>query len=160
MKSCNCLVRIMNEKGSESVLREFRQLFLVIFVLSLVSATSLAYQTWEWLNTGECGCNPAFNQYSTIFGVPVSLIGLMGMLTFAGFALLFIIEKSIFGLEIFLLYKIFFGLLSIGLLFVIYLMYTSYIVVGALCQLCFISQTITIINWLIGLRIFLYLFRR
>ncbi len=149
----------MNGQEEENIFGEFRTLFLVMIILSVISATSLTYQTWEWFTTGECGCNPAFNQHAVLFGVPVSLIGLVGMITFAGFAFVFFQGRAMFGLDLLLLYKAFFALMTMGLAFVLYLMYISYVVVGEICQLCVISQTITIMNWLISARIFLSLFK-
>ncbi len=141
----------------EDFLDRNENLLLIYITASLISAFLLSYQTWSFYTSGTCGCpgTPLYlSNYSQIFGVPISLIGLVGMLSYAFLGFLLFRAKPIIlmgqTISLYTILLVLFFLNTIGLGIVIYLMYLSYVILKSVCELCFVSQIVTIVDWVIA----------
>jgi len=99
-----------------------------LFVLKLTSLTALC------LNSGDCATVNA-SRYSEIFGIPVSLLGLLAYLTIIGIHALE--TRSRFFKQNGNL--LIFGLSLAGVVFSAYLTYISKYVINAVCPFCVAS---------------------
>jgi uncharacterized membrane protein len=124
--------------------RAARWFFLAIAVLSLagiaVSSVSL-YHHFQTSKTDYCDFGQAFNcdivnrsVYSTIFGIPVALIGILGYAALGTLAVFFgdrvDTPKALLGASL------------AGLGFALYLTYIEGFVLGTWCILCLSSLTV------------------
>ena len=124
--------------------RAARGLFVAIAVLSLagiaVSSVSL-YHHFQTSKTDYCDFGQAFNcdivnrsVYSTIFGIPVALIGILG---YAGLGVLATLYRDRTDTP-----KVLLGASLAGLGFALYLTYIEGFVLGTWCILCLSSLTV------------------
>lgn len=135
-----------------------RRLFLAIAVLALlgiaVSSVSLDHH-YRTSKTSYCDFGESFNcdlvnrsQYSTVAGVPVALIGILGYAALLAFATLYRSKAETPGILILAS--------SGGLGFALYLAYIEKFILGVWCILCLSSLavilTITALSWLLFVR--------
>lgn len=119
---------------------------LLAFVLSLLGLLVSAYLLYEHISGGNlvCGisaCNEVNNsKYAFIFGVPVSLLGVVYYFICLG---LISFHKS----------RLFFFISIVGLAFSIYLTIIELFVIHAWCQWCILSAWIVCSLFIIGLRL-------
>lgn len=132
----------------------------LILIASTLSLISLGYQTFEYYTTGSCGCsadtNIVFETYSTIWGIPISLIGLFGVSITILFSLIYLIPDDRINFafltssnlpnSLFLIWYLF---QVLSLVFIFNFMYIIYFLAQSFCDLCFISQMVGIFNWLV-----------
>lgn len=132
-----------------------RRLFLAIAVLALlgiaVSSVSLDHH-YRTSKTSYCAFGESFNcdivnrsEYSTVAGVPVALIGILGYAALLAFATLYRAKAETPGIL---------ALASSGgLAFALYLAYVEKFILGVWCILCLSSLavilTITVLCWLL-----------
>src|SRR5271156_3710802 len=118
-----------------------RRLMNVVGILSLcgvvVSALSLEHH-YATSKTAYCDIGEMFNcdivnrsEYSSIFGIPVALIGMLGYAALAGFATVYRERRETPGRL--------FGAAAAGLAFALYLTYIEGRVLGVWCILCLSS---------------------
>ncbi|MBD3330776.1 hypothetical protein GF354_04575 [Candidatus Peregrinibacteria bacterium] len=109
-----------------------------IFIISILGVLLSAYLWWFQISglLIPCtldGCNNVLkSEYSKIFGVPMAVYGtfyFMG-LAFLAFERFFIKHKLI---ELILLIAVFWGMI-----FVIYLRYLEFAVIGSICEWCWV----------------------
>ena len=124
--------------------RAVRVVFLVIALLALagiaVSSVSL-YHHFQTSKTEYCDFGETFNcdivnrsVYSTIFGIPVALIGILG---YAGIGVLATLYRDRVDTP-----KVLLGASVAGLAFALYLTYIEGFVLGTWCILCLSSLTV------------------
>lgn len=127
--------------------RAVRVVFFVIAVLAVagiaVSSVSL-YHHFQTSKTDYCDFGEAFNcdivnrsVYSTIFGIPVALIGILG---YAGIGILATVYRSRVDTP-----KVLLGASVAGLGFALYLTYIEGFVLGTWCILCLSSLTVIVL---------------
>ena len=121
-----------------------RQIFLAIAILSLVgiaiSSVSL-YHHYDKSESSFCDFGGSFNCdivnrsiYSTVFGVPVALIGVLGYAGLLGLATIHRSNKET--------PKILLAASLVGLGFALYLTYIEGFVLAAWCALCLASLSV------------------
>jgi uncharacterized membrane protein len=127
--------------------RAVRVVFLVIAVLAVagiaVSSVSL-YHHFQTSKTDYCDFGEAFNcdivnrsVYSTIFGIPVALIGILG---YAAIGTLATVYRSRVDTP-----KVLLAASVAGLGFALYLTYIEGFVLGTWCILCLSSLTVIVL---------------
>jgi uncharacterized membrane protein len=108
---------------------------IVAAVLGIIVSLYLLINKWTSNSFWFCptnGCNQvASSSYSEIFGIPVSLIGVIGYIVILNL-LLFSIKKPFFAM----LYWI---IVLIGFCFSLYLVYVSVFLIKTICFWCMIS---------------------
>src|SRR5580658_4185546 len=118
-----------------------RRLMNVVAILALagivVSSVSLQHH-YATSKTAYCDIGEAFNcdivnrsEYSSVFGIPVALIGMLGYAALAGLATVYRKRREIPAML--------FGAASTGLAFALYLTYIEGRVLGVWCILCLSS---------------------
>lgn len=139
-------------------------LLAVIAGLSVISIITAAYQTYRFYFEGDCGCsaegNYIFELYSDIWGIPVALLGALGVLVSLGICITYLVplgEKlsplldrvALLEHLYYFRYPIWFLYQTGSVVFILDLMYIAYIAAETFCDLCLISQSIAILNWII-----------
>ena len=132
----------MSSRVSDSVQsRSVQRLMVVVAILSIcgivVSSVSLQHH-YATSKTAYCDIGEAFNcdlvnrsVYSSIMGIPVALIGMLGYAALAGLATAYRGRREI--------PTILFATAAIGLAFALYLTYIEAHVLGVWCILCLSS---------------------
>lgn len=121
-----------------------RRLMLVIAVLAVcgivVSSVSLRHH-YATSKTEFCDIGETFNcdivnrsEYSTLLGIPVALIGMMGYAALAGLATVYRDRRETPAML--------FGGAAVGLAFALYLTYVEAHVLGVYCILCLSSLSL------------------
>ena len=123
---------------------------LVIIVSSLLGVADMSYLTSAHFNKAPliCGAIPALSScnavassaFSLIYGVPVSLIGLIFYLMLLGGIAFYCFYRSSYRLLSTLFY-----LTLAGLAFSLYLVYTEAEILHQFCQYCLSSDILTVI---------------
>jgi uncharacterized membrane protein len=98
------------------------------------------------LGNGDCSTVNA-SRYSEIYGIPVSLLGLLAYL--AILALLIFEFRNIFTKENSNL--LVFGVSLVGVLFSVYLTYIEFFVIYAVCPFCIISAVVITMIFIISI---------
>jgi uncharacterized membrane protein len=98
------------------------------------------------LGSGECSTVNA-SRYSTIYGIPVSLLGILAYLAIL---ILFFLEwKKVFSSDNSNL--LVFGISLVGVLFSAYLTYIEFYVIHAVCPFCIISAIVITLIFIISI---------
>ena len=125
----------------------------VILGFGILSFITLTYQTYLFYVEGYCGCtaNQTFDLYSAVWGIPISLIGMVGFGVSIVLAVFFLTVKDTFPFydklyQIFLVW-VFFQMIAI--LFVLNMMYIA----KGFCELCSVAQVSTFIIFIVLLRL-------
>lgn len=111
-----------------------RRLRLFQFLLALVGLGAAIYLTYsKYAHEGQCaiaaGCGVVQNSpWSTLFGVPVPVLGIVGYVGILG-ALLLPQRNELVRLSVVVM-------AGIGFLFSMFLMYRAYITLDAFCPFC------------------------
>jgi uncharacterized membrane protein len=98
------------------------------------------------LGSGECSTVNA-SRYSTIYGIPVSLLGILAYL--AIFILLILELRKVFSSDNSNL--LVFGISLVGVLFSAYLTYIEFYVIHAICPFCIISAVVITLIFIISI---------
>lgn len=98
------------------------------------------------LGSGECSTVNA-SRYSTINGIPVSLLGILAYL--AIFILLILELRKVFSSDNSNL--LVFGISLVGVLFSAYLTYIEFYVIHAICPFCIISAVVITLIFIISI---------
>jgi uncharacterized membrane protein len=98
------------------------------------------------LGNGDCSTVNA-SRYSEIYGIPVSLLGILAYL--AIMALLFLELRKIISRENSTL--LVFGLSLVGVIFSAYLTYVEFYVIHAVCPFCIISAIVIALIFVISI---------
>lgn len=133
-----------------------RRLFLTIAILAVlgiaVSSVSLA-QHYGTSKTSFCDFGESFNcdivnrsEYSTIAGVPVAMIGMLGYALLLAFATLYRRKAETPGILLLMS--------SVGLAFALYLTYVEKFILGVWCILCLSSLALIFFITLLSLLLF------
>jgi uncharacterized membrane protein len=133
-----------------------RRLFLTIAILAVlgiaVSSVSLA-QHYGTSKTSFCDFGESFNcdivnrsEYSTIAGVPVAMIGMLGYALLLAFATLYRRKAETPGILLLMS--------SVGLAFALYLTYVEKFILGVWCILCLSSLALIFFITLLTLLLF------
>ena len=139
----------------EGVIRRDSLLRNIAIALSFIGVIDSAYLTWIKLSHQESRCIVGLgdcfsvntSRFSSISGVPVALIGLIGYLLIL---VLLLIEtrneewRSNISLAVF-------GLTFFGTLFSAYLTYLEIAVIRAICPYCVVSASIMLILFVISI---------
>ena len=150
----------MKQQHIISVLDKQKSILIIVLVASFASFIALIYQTYLYYLEGYCGCteNSIFETYSVIWGIPVSLIGSIGVAITITFSLYFL---SIFSRETSFSEKYNFHLARfwaiyqlISILIVFNMMYIAYILAHGFCELCSISQLAGIMNFILVMKFY------
>lgn len=119
--------------------------FFSIFILSVISAIILTYQTIDYIiGISCCGENSpeivkAFREYGTFLGVPISMFGILQMIL--TISLLIIISMTLFPKRyLVLLYYFLLSELLISCILVVNLVYIELVVIKSFCLPCSFSQ--------------------
>ncbi len=122
---------------------------IAVIVLALVGLAFAAYQAKARISYGALcitgnSCNAVTNStYSSLFGIPVALIGLLGfVLLIAATAYAYAVNDKK-ALKPLLLIS------TAGLAFVSYLIYLEVTVLHAICSICTVSHVIGIAIWIL-----------
>jgi uncharacterized membrane protein len=98
------------------------------------------------LGNGDCSTVNA-SRYSEIYGIPVSLLGILAYLAIT--ALLFLELRKIISRENSTL--LVFGLSLVGVIFSAYLTYVEFYVIHAVCPFCIISAIVIALIFVISI---------
>lgn len=124
-------------------------LILILALLGFIDATYLAmkYFAGEAVICGLIeGCEKVLSSdYSSIFGIQLSLIGVIYYALISSLAFLFSINKN------HTILKIFFSITLIGFLASIYFVYIQLFMLNAICIYCMTSASITTILFLLSI---------
>lgn len=143
-----------------------RKLLITIAVLSLAGIAVSAYALWQHyapLGSAFCNIGETFScdlvnksAFSEAFGIPVALIGILGYVGIGALALAAYtkvspplvegeregVAREARGREIREFLSVLLITSLLGLAFSLYLTYIEFFVIGAVCILCVISQTL------------------
>ena len=139
--------------SSFKIFSEQKNILLIVLVGSAISFLTLTYQTYLFYVEGSCGCsgNVTFQIYSAIWGIPISLLGMVGlgvtMLLSAYFLSNYSKRYSARFNDQLAKFFAFFQLISF--LVVLNMMYIVYIVAQSFCELCSISQLVGTLNFIL-----------
>jgi uncharacterized membrane protein len=121
-----------------------------VTVLSIIGILLAVYLFYNYLTKPSfqpCYINSQINcdavtkgSLSTMFGIPVSLIGLIGYIV--------ILLSSLFRNKILLL-----TMSTFGLIFCLYITYNELFVVRVICPVCLTCQLVMLIIFLLGLKL-------
>ncbi len=147
----------MVKKSSKKTQRNYKSIFIGMLIggiCSLIASFVLSVEAVHLAKNpnAELSCSlnavvncatVALHPSSEMFGFPNSFIGLMAesvviTVAIAGLAGIRFPRKFMFAAQI--------GY-SLGLIFALYLFYTSYVVIGALCPWCLLVTATTILVW-------------
>jgi uncharacterized membrane protein len=126
---------------------------VLLALLGLFDAAYLALERAIGDPGGFCptggGCvTVQSSAYSTLLGVPVAYIGVVGYAALLAVALLSLSADEVAGLPLPVLLL---GLASGGVLFSLYLSYLQVVVIGAICFWCVVSALIELGIWVAAL---------
>jgi uncharacterized membrane protein len=118
----------------------------IVGLLVSVYLTALFYQHTSTvcdINTTLSCSKVSSSKYSSLFGIPVSIFGILGYLTLA--ATSFVLLRKKFSLQKekkVRLIQLFLGFSIIALMFSLYLTYIEFAILKAICIFCIASQII------------------
>jgi uncharacterized membrane protein len=131
---------------------------IVLAILSFIGLLDGAYLTWKHYTNGSVNCSLTAgceqvltSQYSTIAGVPLSLIGAIY------YVVLFFLCIALLDTDRPLFVKLIALISGAGVLFSSYLVYLQVAMLKSICIYCMLSATTTTLIFimaLIGLRIY------
>jgi uncharacterized membrane protein len=146
----------LSKENFKFVIKE-KKFFYLIVILSVIALLTATYQTYTYYFEDSCGCTSeeaTFELYSQIHGVPIAFIGMCGIGITLVLALFFLSPfASDFQLYFDKILFLWFLFQTGALIFIINLINIIYFIANTFCDLCLISQLVTIINWIIILRI-------
>jgi uncharacterized membrane protein len=150
----------MNQVLSTKSISEQKKILYVILGGSIVSFLFLTYQTYLFYVEGSCGCtgNATFTEYSKIWGIPISLIGMFGVGLTIGVTFYFLSKYALnstfsekYNVKI---VRFWYFYQLIALLFVFNMMYIVYFLAQSFCELCTVSQIVGILNFILVFKFF------
>ena len=128
-----------------------KMILIAMLALALVGLFAASYLTWEHYsgNDVRCvifeGCNTVLgSSHAVLFGLPVSLLGMIYYAGFLFLLLIYIIEKQKYA---------FWGacaLVGAGFLFSLYFVYLQVFVINAICFYCMVSAITTTLLFLLS----------
>ena len=125
---------------------------LAVIMLAIVGLALAIYQASHKPADGaSCAlagdsCSAVMNSaYSSLFGIPVALIGVFGFMLIIAIAFYVLLRDDKKAL------KPLFAVSTVGLAFVAYLVYAELVELHAICSLCTVSHIIGIAIWAIVL---------
>ena len=126
-----------------------------LIALAMIGIADTLYLSYSvFTNTAPtcllAGCEKVLaSEYSKIFGVPLSYIGLVYYVYMLGLSILLAIDPRSFGLRLgVLLYS------GVGVLMSVVFIYIQGMIIGAFCQYCLISALLTVLLFIAALRHF------
>lgn len=125
-------------------------LLFTLLVFSIIGITDAGYLTYEHYTQGDIvcliteGCDVVTtSEYSFIFGIPVSLLGLIYYAMFF-IGLLWLILKP--GTIVLNLLR---SLVGVGVLFSLWFVYVQIYLINAICFYCMVSATLTTLSFIL-----------
>jgi len=127
------------------------KIMIILLILGIIISIYLTYLHYVPEKLNSSFCNPTDylscstvnkSSYSTLFGIPVALIGIIGMLTILG---LLLIRPKNYGLYIFVL-------ITGALLFMIYLTSAELFIIKAICIFCITVALIVLTLFIISIK--------
>lgn len=123
-----------------------KRAILIIFTISLLGILDASYLMYEHYANTLPPCSTSIfidcgkvlrSKYSEIFGIPLSLYGLLYYLVIITLSVITLIKKNN------LTKKLIIALSSFGFLFSLYLMYLQLIIIGSICLYCTFSALLS-----------------
>lgn len=131
----------MNLPGMSALTRRLMNAIAILAVCGIVVSSESLKNHYATSKTAFCDLGETFNcdivnrsEYSSLFGIPVALIGMLGYGALAGLATVYRERRET--------PMMLFGAAAVGLAFALYLTYIEAHVLGVYCIMCLSSLTL------------------